>query len=189
MKTFRTAAILLVIGALTSVGCTAKNLDFSTLEKPARASELSAYDIFVGQWDWEAEMVNAAEADKKWSGTAQWSWILDNRCLHGSMSAKNVHVSFEASGIWSWHPKSKKYIWWMFNNWGYPQNGTASYDSTTRRWKMPFTSIGLDGTTSHGLYTMKVVDDDTLDWTLIEWADGLHMIKKSEMRGTYKRRQ
>jgi len=54
---------------------------------------------------------------------------------------------------------------------------------------MPFTSVGLDGTTSYGLYTMQVVDDDTLDWTLIEWADGLHTIMKSEMRGTYKRRQ
>nr|NIP84766.1 hypothetical protein [Planctomycetales bacterium] len=53
---------------------------------------------------------------------------------------------------------------------------------------MKYVSVGLDGTTSYGYYQMKVVDDDTLDWEMVEWADALHLAKKLEMTGTYKRK-
>ncbi len=53
---------------------------------------------------------------------------------------------------------------------------------------MDYKSVGLDGTTSYGRYHMTVVDDDTLDWRMEEWADGLHLVKKMEMKGTYKRK-
>lgn len=174
---------------LTSFGCTAKVVDFSSIQRPARAAELSAFDVFVGEWDWDAEVVNAVDADKEWNGTAQWSWILDDRCLHGSMSAKSANAQFETAGVWSWHPKKNKYIWWMFNNWGYPQEGTAKYDADAKEWSMPFKSIGLDGTTSHGLYTLTVINNDKIDWTLTEWVDVFHTIKKYEMQGSYVRRQ
>ena len=82
---------------LSSFGCTAKDVDFSTIQKPARAAELSAFDVFVGEWDWDAEVVNAVDADREWSGTAAWSWILDDRCLHGSMSAKWAMLATRAS--------------------------------------------------------------------------------------------
>lgn len=182
-------AMIVSLGAvLMSFGCTARNVDFSTMQKPDRASELSAFDVFVGEWDWKATVVNATDADKNWTGTAQWSWILDRRCLHGSMSAKSANAEFEAAGVWSWHPKQKNYIWWMFNNWGYPQQGTAKYNADTKHWTMPFKSVGLDGTTSYGLYTLTVINNDKIDWTLAEWADALHSIKKYEMTGTYVRR-
>jgi hypothetical protein len=164
-------------------------VDFSKIERPERAGELDAYDVFVGKWTWEAELANAEGADKKWTGRAEWRWALDNRCLHGVMAAKSANAEFEAAGIWSWHPKSKKYIWWMFNNWGYPQEGTARYDKDKRTWAMSYKSVGLDGTASFGEYTMSVVDDNTLDWSVVEWADAMHMAKKMEMTGTYKRQK
>ncbi len=52
---------------------------------------------------------------------------------------------------------------------------------------MKYKSIGLDGTTSYGSYSMKVADNDTLEWRLQEWADMMHLFKKLEMTGTYKR--
>lgn len=170
-------------------GCAAPKVDFASIQRPTRANELNAYNVFVGQWDWEAEMLNAAsDADRKWTGAAEWKWTLDERCLHGVLSAKSARTDFEAAGVWSRHPKTGKYIWWMFNNWGYPQEGTADYDAASRTWTMDYTSVGLDGTPSHGRYTMKVLDDKTLEWYSIEWADALHTIKKMEMKGTYKRR-
>ncbi len=171
------------------VGCTPRTVDFSSIERPARAAEMDAYNVFVGNWNWDAKMTNAADEDKDWSGTANWSWTLDNRCLHGVMSGASTNASWEAAGIWSWHPNNKRYIWWMFNDWGYPQQGTAKFDADTKTWRMPFTSIGLDGTKSHGEYVLVVTDNNTIDWSLNEWADGLHTIKKFELIGTYTRRK
>ena len=186
----KTFAVAVPLVALLAAGCAApKTIDFCEIERPARPAELDAYDVFVGSWDWKAEMVNAVDADKEWTGTAEWKWLLDDRYLHGLMSAKCAHAEFQAAGVWSWHPKSKKYKWWMFNNWGYPQEGKAKYCAETKTWTMPYKSVGLDGTTSYGEYTMQVVDKDTLDWTMVEWADALRMIKKSEMTGVYTRRR
>ncbi|MBN2563672.1 MAG: hypothetical protein JXQ75_22365 [Phycisphaerae bacterium] len=175
-----------VVGILVS-GCAAPKVDFTKIERPARATELDEYDVFVGSWTWEADMLNADDAHKKWKGTASWRWTLDKQCLHGLISSESGDVHFDAAGIWSWHPAAKEYIWWMFNNWGYPQEGTAAYDKAKKTWTMPYRSVGLDGTASYGTYCMKVVDNDTLEWCLDEWADMMHLVKKMEMKGTYKR--
>ena len=189
MKTSqRTGVVAIVAMAGVLVGCAAPTLDFSTIERPARPVELDAYNVFAGSWIWEAEMLNAEGADKAWNGTAEWRWTLDKRCLHGQMSTANGRAAFESEGIWSWHPKTKKYVWWMFNNWGYPQEGTADYDESNKSWSMRYTSVGLDGTTSYGRHRMTVVDADTLEWDVVEWADPTRLITKMEMRGTYKRK-
>ncbi len=176
-----------LLTTILMVGCSAKTVDFSSLQRPERAAELAAFDMFVGNWTWEFQTLNADEKNKSWSGTAKWEWTLDKRCLHGLMSAKSADSQFETAGIWTWHPKSKEYIWWMFNNWGYPQQGSACYDADKGAWTMSYSSVGLDGTTSYGEYRMTEVDADTLRWEMTEWADLLRMIKKVEMRGTYKR--
>jgi hypothetical protein len=183
----KTLAPTLLITAALLGGCAAPTVDFTTVEQPARAEELAAYDVFVGRWTWHAEVLNAEGEDKNWTGTAEWKWTLDDRTLHGLISARSTNASFDAAGVWSWHPKAKKYIWWMFNNWGYPQEGTATYDKESRTWIMKYTSVGLDGTASHGYYKMTVADSDTLEWSVVEWADPLHMFKKLEMKGTYTR--
>jgi len=188
MSTLRRIAVLAVpVAALLASGCASPTIDFSDIERPPRAAELDAYNAFVGKWIWGAEIVNAEGANKEWTGEATWKWALDERCLRGDISARSSDASFDASGIWSWHPTNKKYIWWMFNNWGYPQEGTASYDAETKCWSMNYKSVGLDGTPSYGRYTMKFVSDDLLEWDLTEWADAMHMFPKLEMKGTYKR--
>jgi len=185
----RTIVLAAGVAGLLLAGCGAPTVDFSTIERPARAAELDAYDVFVGAWDWEAEMLNAKGPDRMWTGRAEWKWTLDKRCLHGVMSAKSPSAAFEAAGIWSWHPKREKYIWCMFNDWGYPQEGSAKYDADSRCWEMSYQGVGLDGTASYGQYRMKVVNNDTLEWRMDEWADLTRMIKKMEMTGTYKRRK
>ena len=182
-----------VVGSAACVcaaaGCAAPKVDFAKIKQPSRAAELDVYNVFVGKWKWEAEMLNAEGPDRTWTGTAEWTWALDNRYLHGNMEAKSANAKFTAEGIWSWHPTKKRYLWWMFNNWGYPQEGSASYDATRKLWTMDFVSVGLDGTKSYGRYRMTVVDADTLTWTLDEWADMVHSIAKVRMTGTYKRQK
>ena len=170
------------------MGCVAPQVDFSKIQRPARSAEMDTYNVFVGSWTWQAEMLNARPEDKSWTGTAEWRWIMDNRCLEGKFSSKSANAEFEAAGLWSWHPKKNRYIWTMFNSWGYPQSGEANYDAASKTITMNYQSVGLDGSSSYGRYQIKVMDNDTLDWHLIEWADALHFAKKLEMTGTYKRR-
>lgn len=184
MQRMKWSAGLMVV--MLVAGCTAPNVDFSSLERPPRADELNAYEVFVGSWAWEARVLNSKDPEDVWKGKASWGWALDKRCLQGRMNAKCKHAEFESVGIWSFDHKSRKHIWWMFNNWGYPQNGTAKYDEASKTWTMKYTSVGLDGTGSSGTYQLTVVDNDTLEWTMNEW-DSSHIIKKLEMTGSYRR--
>ena len=54
---------------------------------------------------------------------------------------------------------------------------------------MRYRSVGLDGTKSYGRYTIRVIDENTLDWRQQEWADPMYLIPKMELRGVYKRRR
>jgi hypothetical protein len=101
--------------------------------------------------------------------------------------ASSGDLSFESAGLWSCNPKSKKYVWWMFNNWGYMQHGKATYEAACKKWTMPFKSTGLDGTPSEGEYVITVVDSNTMTWELHEWA-AMKLAKKIEMKGTYTRK-
>ncbi len=187
----RVAKLLVLVVPVTALfmqGCAAKKVDFSQIQRPPRAAELDAYNDFVGEWNWEAETMTPEGPGEKWTGSAAWSWELDDRTLHGVLSAKTKDAEFDAAGVWSWHPKKKQYIWWMFNNWGYPQEGTARYDAAKKHWTMDYKSVGLDGTTSYGRYQMTVVDQNTLDWCMTEWADALHMVEKIKMKGAYTRK-
>ncbi len=183
------AASLVVAAPMLLSGCAPREVDFSTITRPARAPELDAFDSFVGSWTWEAEVVNATGEGKCWSGTAEWRWSLDNRCLVGDLHAQSSLAEFDAKGLWTWNPRKRRYVWTMFNNWGYPQSGTAKYDDKSRTWTMPYRSVGLDGTGSYGRYTMRVADDDTLEWRQQEWADPMYLFLKMELKGTYRRRR
>lgn len=184
----KTMVAQLVCFVATSAGCTVRNVDVGSFSRPDRPAELSAYDVFVGDWDWEAKTVVSEGQGQSWRGTAEWRWTLDRRALHGKMSAQGGELRFEVEGYWGWHPRSKRYFWRMINNWGYPQEGSAGYDRANEKWTMHFKSVGLDGTTSYGRHTMSVVDQNTLAWDVIEWADPLHLIQKVHMKGTYRRR-
>ena len=187
-KSFKNLSLAGSILVLATAGCASSNARVADLTRPARAEKLDAYQVFVGSWDWQADTVGPDGAQDHWTGTAKWEWTLDNRCLRGTMTAKSSDASYDATGMWSWHPTRKRYIWWMFNNWGYPQEGSARYDESTKRWIMSYTSVGLDGTTSYGRHEISVEDENTLEWHMQEWADALHLITKIEMTGTYKRR-
>lgn len=188
MKITRFSLSVLVLSMAGLVGCGERTVDFSQIRRPARSAEMSAFDVFVGSWNWQAEMLNADAAHKSWTGTATWQWTLDQQCLHGQLSAKSGDVAFDSAGFWTWDSKSSKYRWWMFNNWGYPQQGTAKYDAATRSWTMNYSGTGLDGTASTGQYRMTVVDNNTLKWEMTEWTS-MRLAKKMEMTGTYTRKK
>ena len=175
-------------GCLLAAGCGPVEVDFATIEKPQPAPELAPLDCFVGDWTLEAERTLKEGNVEKWTGTASWKWVLSDMYLHGDLTVSGP-TSFVASGYWGWHPIKKIYVWRMINDWGYPQEGTATYDDETKKWVMNYKGIGLDGTDSWGRYILTWLDDNTIEWAYHEWADGLKMIKKVEMQGAYKRKQ
>ena len=187
MNAMRKSAFVIAPVLASLIGCSARTVNFADIHRPARAAEMSAFDVFVGTWNWQAEMLNADQAHKSWTGTATWQWTLDNRCLHGQLSAKSADCAFDTAGIWTWDVKSKKYIWWMFNNWGYPQQGTAKYDAASRSWTLNYKGTGLDGSASEGQYRLTVVDNNTIKWEMTEWTS-MRLAKKMEMKGTYTRK-
>lgn len=182
-------ALCLVSVAAAAIGCTPKNVSPDMLTRPARAPQLEALRVFVGAWTWEAEILNAEPGVRNWAGTASWTWTLDGRCLKGDIASQSGATRFASSGMWGWDDRARRYAWSMYNDWGHPQQGTASYNAKTGKWVMPYRSIGLDGTPSYGRYLMTVVDNNTLEWEMVEWADRLHLITKMEMKGTYRRMQ
>jgi hypothetical protein len=179
----------LVTVIVFAAGCSAPTINFADIQRPDRPSELDHFDVFVGSWVWEAELMNAEGEARNWNGTASWRWTLDDRCLHGLLSAKSTEAQYDAAGVWTFHPKKKRYEWTMYNNWGYPQHGKAKYDADTKTWKMTYRSTGLDGGGSYGLHELQIVSDDELKWHNEEWADGLHMFKKFDMQGVFKRKR
>jgi hypothetical protein len=184
-----TMAVLMMalVGSLSLVGCGPVKVDFATLKKPMPAPELEPLGRFVGSWTLEAERSTGDGNTEKWTGTATWKWVLDDMYLYGDLGMHGP-IDFIASGYWGWQPVKKTYMWWMLNDWGYPQWGTATYDDEQKLWVMKYKGVGLDGTDSWGQYTLQWVDDNTVTWEYHEWADLFKTIKKIEMRGAYKRK-
>jgi hypothetical protein len=178
-------ALLACAGGLG--GCGGKE-GYGDLQRPPRPAAMDAYAPFVGSWTWEADMTIRNQDPRRWTGTADWRWTLDDRQLAGRMSASSGDQAFESEGMWGLNPSSGRYVWWMFNNWGYPQHGTARYKAADRCWTMRYKSVGLDGTTSYGRYALRFLDDNTIDWCMTEWLDPFHLIQKVEMKGTYRRK-
>jgi hypothetical protein len=170
------------------IGCAAPKVDFAEIQKPSKPPQMARFDVFVGTWNWEAQRIAEGEPVETWTGTAKWDWVLDGTYLHGEMSSTGPHQSFSSRGYWGWHPTRNRYQWWMFNDWGFPQEGSARYDEDRKTWTMDYVGVGLDGTTSYGRYTITVLDAETLAWTMTEWADWTRWFKKIEMTGTYKKR-
>ncbi len=76
METLRTIVVLAgTVSVYSGLGCAARNVDLSQVQRPARSPKLSAFDVFVGSWTWKAEILNADEKSRHWSGTAQWEWV------------------------------------------------------------------------------------------------------------------
>jgi hypothetical protein len=187
MKLTKTILGLAMGSGVLLAGCGPVDVDFSKIQKPKPADELKPLDRFVGNWTWQAERSTGDGAVETWNGQASWKWVLGDMQLYGDLSVSGP-TSFQASGYWGWHPIRKTYIWHMHNDWGYPQEGTATYDDAAKSWTMNYKGIGLDGTDSWGRYVLTWVDDDTIEWSWTEWADAFRLIKKVEMTGAYKRK-
>lgn len=165
----RKSWLVLPILSLTLAGCSVTPMNVAALEQPGRAGQLNKYDMLVGSWTWEGEVIDAADTNRHWKGTADWHWTLEEQCLHSSLTATSDTISMKSYGAWTWHPAKEKYVWYTLNNWGYPEHGAASYDAATKTWTLTYNGIALDGRAVHGSHTYTLTDRETMTWT---WKEG-----------------
>ena len=136
---------IMAVVLLSVAGCMKPQEKLATLQRPERSAEMDALETFVGAWDVEAEMLGVEGADRMWKGMAEWRYTLDGRALAGNMSLRNPKAPFQTQGLWSYNPAKKTYVWSIFNDWGYPQQGKAKYKVDKQTWVMDYVGSGLDG--------------------------------------------
>lgn len=169
-------------------GCATNPPHGSYSVRPPRSEEVESLGYFVGSWDWFVEgQLDGAAA--QWSGSAEWDWTLDRRCLQGRIAGRSGNLSVEMAGVWTWHPTERRYMWWLFNDWGFPQEGTAALDAASRRWTFDYVGVGTDGQSTFGRYTVVAEDANTFSWRMDEWADALRLSRRAELAGTFHRQR
>ena len=92
--------------------------DLGSLVRPERAAEMDAFDVFVGAWDFKAEMMEVEGPNRMWTGLAEWKYSLDGRCLIGAMSLSNPQTQYQSEGHWTWNPGKQRYEFAIYNDWG-----------------------------------------------------------------------
>jgi len=185
----RWCMVLASVASLGVVGCMPK---FTVEElknmRPERPAELDKLNMFAGQWESTSEMKLAVLDETMHgtgTGTAAWEcdgWLMVER---GEYETGELGT-MDMLGVWAWDPKAKVYRNWWFNSYGEISTATARYEESTRTWRMKGKGRGPWGA-SVVKGTMKMVDDDNMEWTWTEW-DGLGLTKTMEIKGTSKRK-
>ena len=157
-------------------------------DMPQRPAELDHLNAFVGQWEMEGETKMAGlEEVLKTQGTSDIKWHGDKWFLVGHWNF-NMGDLGDITGIetWTYDVKCKKFRSTWTDSMGSIGMGTARYDEKTRTWQMRAKSYGPFGTTT-GKGHVKMVDDNTMEWTWTEYAMG-GLLKTMEITGTNRRK-
>ncbi len=168
-------------------------IDAQTLKemKPPRPAEMKHLAALMGRWETSAETKipclnlvlpvkgvteNSLEAD---------GWYMVERGKYDMGEIGDVHEF----GVWTWDPARRRFRTWRYDSFGGTRMGTARFDEETKTWKVRSKRKSAWGS-SRDRGTIKVVDDNTLEWSWHEWAawDVFHLFKMAEFNGTSKRK-
>ena len=190
MITKSTARVLFMsCASLVLTGCMPKmTVEEMKSMMPQRPAELDVLDAFAGKWEMEGEarmamldepIKTSGTSDMKWEGNG---WYLVGRASF-TMEGLDDMTGLEA---WTYDTHSKKYRSTWIDSMGSIGVGTAKYDDETRTWHMrakshsPFGKSKMKG-------TARLIDDDTIEWSMTEYAMG-GLMKTMEWSGTSRRR-
>jgi hypothetical protein len=178
--------------AITVIGCAPTvNVDMMKQMRPARPAEMEHLAALIGRWDTSAEnRVVCLNLVLPIQGVSENSWEADGWYLveRGEYEMGELGKVHEF-GVWTWDPAVKNFRTWRFDSFGGTRIGTARFDEKSKTWTVRSKRHSAWGSsTDRG--TIKIVDDQTLEWTWNEWPgwDVLHLFKIAEFSGTSKRR-
>ncbi len=183
-----------VLTALTMAvcaGCTPKmTLEGTKQTQSRRPAELDKLSMFEGRWVGTGEAkIAGLEEVLPVKGAWQAGWECDGWYL---VSREEVETGesdkTKGLGIWTWDPARKEYRTWWYGSGGARVTATTTLDEATRTWILKFKAYGPSGSTV-GRGCVKMVDDDTMEWSWVEWPawDVLRLFKSVDLTGTYKR--
>ncbi len=180
----RCAAFLTVPAMM--VGCSEPTAEMVGGEPPPRPAELARLDMFVGSWEGTAEMMMpGADEAMTSTGKNEATWELDKRFLVSKLNLDmGEHGTMEGLEVWTWDNKAKTYRTWWFSSMGDAAQATARYDEESGEWHTSGVGTNpMTGKTGYGQGTIKMTDDNSMEWTWKEWDNMLHFGSPMTMKG------
>jgi len=190
----RRATFVLALALVTPTmltGCMPKmTMEEMKSMMPQRPAELDRLNAFAGKWEFEGKADMAClEGDEEVavSGSGESKWDASGWFLVGRSTFKMADFD-EMVGVetWTYDAKSKKYRSTWTDSMGAIGIGESKYHAETDSWTMKATSHGPMGKTKMK-GCLKIVDDDTMEWCMAEYAMG-GLMKTMEMCGTSHRK-
>lgn len=179
-------ALSLVAGCMPTM-----NAETMKQMRPPRPAELEHLAALIGRWDTSAETrmicLNLVLPVK---GVTENSWAGDGWCMieRGEYEMGELGMIHEF-GVWTWDSAAKNFRTWRWDSFGGTRMGTAKFDENARTWMLRAKRRSSWGSsTDRG--TIKIVDENTLEWTWEEWSgwDPLRLFKMAEFSGTSRRK-
>ena len=184
--------VIVVVGFLA--GCQQPAQDTQASKgPPPRPAELDRLSSWAGNWTVNFEMtVYAPQGPKKSShaGKEVATWSCDNHYLMTTSEYDLGEMgTMKGVSMMTWDAGHKRYRNWWFDNMGELGKGWTDYCEKSHEWCLTTTGHNMatdEHTIGHG--TMKMTDDNTIEWTWCECEKTLLGCKKTmEMKGTSKR--
>lgn len=181
-------AATLVLSATVMTGCMPKmTIEEMKAMTPERPAELDRLNFLIGTWEGTGEVAFGwLDCPLKITSRSTIGWELDNMVLveHAEFSMEELG-DMKGVSTWTYDAGSGKYRTFWIDSMGGSSTGTARYREKTNTWHFKAKINSAHGTMS-GKGTMKMVDDDTMEWTWNESAL-MGMMKISAFSGTMQR--
>ncbi|HUU99207.1 MAG TPA: hypothetical protein VM487_26030 [Phycisphaerae bacterium] len=182
------AGLAAVLAAML-IGCQQQQVDMAEMMKP-RPAELDQLEMLVGTWEGTAETkVAGSDEVMTGEGVETYSWDADKWLLVNHFEYKTGDEGeMRGLAIWTWNAKAEKYRIWSFDNGGYCESRSATYDQETKTWHFKGKSRNtVSGEKFVGKGSSQMVDSDTQEWNYTVW-DGWKLRKLMEFKGTSHRK-
>ena len=183
--TLARCAAFLTVPAMMD-GCGEPTAEMEGGGHPPRPAELARLDMFVGSWEGTAEITMSGEDEAMTStGKNEVTWELGDRFLvHELEFEMGEHGTMEGVEVWTWDSRAKTYRTWWFSSIGEYAQGTAEYDEESGEWLTKGAGTNpMTGKPSYGKGTIKIADDNSMEWTWTEWDNMFHLGSPTTMKG------
>lgn len=180
--------VSLAVGLTLLSGCGASDsheMSMQSGQTGGRAPEIDKLAVLIGSWEGTGECKMEGEANARTSsGKSTISWDADRTVALERFEGSMGEAKFSGLGLWTWNSETKKFNVFWIDNYGSQSHGEATFDDSSRTFKLTMKGVGPMGKTV-GEGTTKV-SDNTMEWTYSEWSPGKSK-KLMDMKGTSRR--
>ena len=166
------------------------------MKQPPVPPQMAKLDAWLGSWTGTAEMISPSPEEMKKTGMPSENipssmkgeqkvekvlggmYVREEGWHEMGPGQRDSYVMYT-----TWDGKAGKYRNWYFGDWGESGAGSMTLSADGKTWMVEADTTDAHGQKSKGKGTMKLVGEDTMEWT---WTESGPM-GKMEMKGTNKR--